>query len=684
MKIFKKLAILIALFATIRFGYSATQTINTLPSANATFIATIQTFLSNELANYAHLRFNDEISSGGIGTTSANLTHTITEVVGFPNGFYTNQEATSHTYTASKRTFVYLRDSDARTIIISGAAITYDSYLVFAEMLSASDRPANPTGTLSLMTVDTDGTSITTVTDIRDFNANITVVDTIADLRNLPVVDGKSVQVLDYSTLGDGGGGPVRVGVTGAAPGTYVDNGGSIIENGDGSEAWLLSNTSEYNVGWFGAVGNGTTDDTAAIRNAFLAASGSHGVVFPQKEFLVSDLEVSPTAGVPTRIDFGGATFTAAAGSSVMLTIKSPHTVSPNFDAKNLYLDGSSIATTGLYVYGMRRNTIRDMLIVRCTGDAYSIEGSDIGGGVYYNNFINLHAGLQVGVGNGGHGFKIFSTGGQNRNNGNNFIGCNAQWGIGDGFYIEYANGNTLTGCNAEANDGYGFNLIQTSGTVISGGYSEHNHEGYASGVGVGDGSADESFNFTADANRTTVVGGRHIGAVIGDLTGRQNKFLDNLNVSQTGGISFGSATPPASGWSFGGTDDFKFQMAGNNKLRWITTEDSWRFDIAPALTQSTLPELTANTDNYNPDVKTGWWRIRSSGEIDLTGIAGGTAGRRLLLTNVGSFAITLKHQTTSTTGNRILCNTGADIVLATTQSIDLVYDSGSTRWRTL
>lgn len=178
---FRQAAILVILFAAIRFGWAATQTINTLPSANATFIADVQTFLGNELANYLHIRFGNEITIGGLGATDASLTHTVSAIVGFPNGFYVSQAATSHTYTATKRTFVYVRDSDSRTITIGGAAITYDDNLVFAETTAATTIPITPTGCLPLFYADTDGTSITAVTDLRSGEIAVEYFDDFED-----------------------------------------------------------------------------------------------------------------------------------------------------------------------------------------------------------------------------------------------------------------------------------------------------------------------------------------------------------------------------------------------------------------------------------------------------------------------------------------------------------------------
>ena len=146
---------------------AATQTINTVPSSNATFIADNSTFDEQEDADRDFLRGGNSVVNGGLSPTSANLTATITAIVAFPNGFYVQQDATSHTYTASKRTFVYVRDSDTRTITIGGAAITYDSHLVFAETTAATEIPDVPTGTLPLFYADTGAVAITSVTDLR-------------------------------------------------------------------------------------------------------------------------------------------------------------------------------------------------------------------------------------------------------------------------------------------------------------------------------------------------------------------------------------------------------------------------------------------------------------------------------------------------------------------------------------
>jgi len=115
---------------------------------------------------------------------------------------------------------------------------------------------------------------------------------------------------------------------------------------------------------------------------------------------------------------------------------------------------------------------------------------------------------------------------------------------------------------------------------------------------------------------------------------------------------------------------------------------DSYMSANGMAIIQSSVlspAALSANTDDYAPTgiAKAVHLRVSSSAPVNLTGIAGGNTmvdGRVLVLTNVGSNAITLKNDVTSTAANRFKLN--ADFTLSPDMSVHLYYDGTSARWR--
>lgn len=98
--------------------------------------------------------------------------------------------------------------------------------------------------------------------------------------------------------------------------------------------------------------------------------------------------------------------------------------------------------------------------------------------------------------------------------------------------------------------------------------------------------------------------------------------------------------------------------------------------DISPA-------QITSNQNNYNPTGLSGAaiLRINSDAARDITGLSGGSDGREIRVYNVGSFNITLKDESSSSTAaNRFALQ--ADIVIAPDVGVILQYDSTSSRWR--
>jgi len=97
--------------------------------------------------------------------------------------------------------------------------------------------------------------------------------------------------------------------------------------------------------------------------------------------------------------------------------------------------------------------------------------------------------------------------------------------------------------------------------------------------------------------------------------------------------------------------------------------------------------QITSNQNDYGPSgINTAFiLRLNSDAARDITGLAAPTSGRAetKILINVGSFAITLRDQSASSSAsNRFAI--GEDIAIAVGKCMWVWYDTGSSRWRPL
>lgn len=129
-------------------------------------------------------------------------------------------------------------------------------------------------------------------------------------------------------------------------------------------------------------------------------------------------------------------------------------------------------------------------------------------------------------------------------------------------------------------------------------------------------------------------------------------------------------------------------QVWQDNGTEFARMDDGALFVLAAnAQTQAkaTSPaQITADQNNY---VLTGgrWMRLSTDASRSITGIAGGTDGREIVLTNVGAFDLVLTNEdAASTAANRILTGKllGASTTLSPGTSATLIYDSTTARWR--
>lgn len=96
-----------------------------------------------------------------------------------------------------------------------------------------------------------------------------------------------------------------------------------------------------------------------------------------------------------------------------------------------------------------------------------------------------------------------------------------------------------------------------------------------------------------------------------------------------------------------------------------------------------TPAEITADQNDY-PTGNAGYMRISSDAARNITGLAGGVPGRPLIITNIGSFGITLVAASASSlAANRIVTGVG-NVLIAVSTGVSLIYDGVSSRWRTI
>lgn len=102
------------------------------------------------------------------------------------------------------------------------------------------------------------------------------------------------------------------------------------------------------------------------------------------------------------------------------------------------------------------------------------------------------------------------------------------------------------------------------------------------------------------------------------------------------------------------------------------------------ALSGAIVPsQITADQNNYNPAglSTASQLLLDTDASRTITGLSGGAAGRLISIVNIGSNNLVLANESASSTANNRF-GFGADITLASKQSVLLQYESTGTRWR--
>ena len=112
----------------------------------------------------------------------------------------------------------------------------------------------------------------------------------ISDLKSETVnFEGKAIEVLGYYAKGDGGGGLFYW----DAESTEADNGGTIIQaTAITTGRWKRAFSGAVNAKWFGAKGDGVTDDTISLQNSLNYLNNGYTYTLPDGIYIVSEINI--------------------------------------------------------------------------------------------------------------------------------------------------------------------------------------------------------------------------------------------------------------------------------------------------------------------------------------------------------------------------------------------------------
>ncbi len=136
--------------------------------------------------------------------------------------------------------------------------------------------------------------------------------------------------------------------------------------------------------------------------------------------------------------------------------------------------------------------------------------------------------------------------------------------------------------------------------------------------------------------------------------------------------------------------DDLVLLPGEQVTLRWrvaVNGLSRWGVVSVTRSTRKFIPETPAQITSNQNDFSTNGYdvlRLSTNASREITGFANPQRGKMLIINNVGSFNIVLKHQNTgSSLNNRmILGNPAVDVTILPNDSVTLLYDNTDLRWR--
>ncbi len=215
----------------------------------------------------------------------------------------------------------------------------------------------------------------------------------------------------------------------------------------------------------------------------------------------------------------------------------------------------------------------------------------------------------------------------------------------------------------------------------------------FVNGVGsagwTGKDNTQAVWNGAAWLHRAPSLGDSYLCAADGVLYSWDGSAL----VTQGGGGGSGDVVGPASSTdrhipTFDGTTGKLLEDSGVSMDDVFTAvgqaaQATTDIDAGTGAGVLTPSQITSNQNDYAPTGhgSVAQFRLSTDAARDVTGLAGGATARLVTIHNVGSFDLTLKDESgSSTAANRFAL--GADLRLKPDHAIALRYDATSSRWR--
>lgn len=301
----------------------------------------------------------------------------------------------------------------------------------------------------------------------------------------------------------------------------------------------------EVSVKDFGAVGNGSVNDTTAFSNAlsYCKANG-RTLIIPDGNYLITAGVLNFAAQGLNIIGAGRPTltFTGAGVAFNLDTGLGDGAFLEEMRVENLLIVGNPSTTTGFYSRGIVRSTLRNIEVRECTEDAF-----DIRHGVS-NTYDSLRYSAQGHTTKALRGMRLRANGAGYYTADCTFMNLVSEDFAGSGLYIEDGSGNTFVGGTFEGCANGAVILAGCRRNKLSGVWFEGNSSKDLSDDGVAN-AYDDCYFGSASSSPTAVMGtaqgavfkGGYLRTIQLDSTSRDTLFIGvgmDENLSGTLGIT--------------------------------------------------------------------------------------------------------------------------------------------------